>query len=69
MLGTIYTISPIDQLEKNIRGVFSDDPNITFEQGVELINITEDSDTVTITYKFDSGKATTANVSTSISLF
>jgi 2-polyprenyl-6-methoxyphenol hydroxylase-like FAD-dependent oxidoreductase len=39
--------------EKNVRSVFENDPNITLKQGVELVGISEDADSVTITYKDD----------------
>jgi 2-polyprenyl-6-methoxyphenol hydroxylase-like FAD-dependent oxidoreductase len=42
-------------VEKTIRSVFENDPNITFKQGVELVGITEDTDAVTITYHDESG--------------
>jgi hypothetical protein len=42
--------------EKNVRSVFENDLNITLKQGVELINISEDAESVTITYKDEDGK-------------
>ena len=41
--------------EKNIRSVFENDPNVTFTQGITLIDITEDADSVMITYQDESG--------------
>ena len=48
--------------EKNVRSVFENDPNITFSQGVELIGISEDADSVTISFKDDIGKVRTSKV-------
>jgi 2-polyprenyl-6-methoxyphenol hydroxylase-like FAD-dependent oxidoreductase len=42
--------------EKNVRSVFENDPNITLKQGVELVGISEDAESVTITYKDEEGK-------------
>ena len=44
--------------EKNIRSAFESDPNIVFRQGVEVAGITENADTVAITYKDENGKET-----------
>ena len=42
--------------EKNVRSVFENDPNVTLKQGVELVKISEDAESVTITYKDEAGK-------------
>jgi len=41
--------------ERNVRSVFENDPNVTLKQGVELVNISENAESVTITYKDESG--------------
>jgi hypothetical protein len=43
------------RIEKNIRSVFESNPNVTFKQGVELVNIEEDAENVTITYQDENG--------------
>jgi 2-polyprenyl-6-methoxyphenol hydroxylase-like FAD-dependent oxidoreductase len=42
--------------EKNVRSVFENDPNVTLKEGVELVNISEDPESVTITYRDESEK-------------
>jgi 2-polyprenyl-6-methoxyphenol hydroxylase-like FAD-dependent oxidoreductase len=44
--------------------VFENDPNVTFTQGVTLTNITEDTDSVTITYEDDTGTKKSSKVLT-----
>jgi hypothetical protein len=42
--------------EKNVRSVFENDPNVTLKEGVELVKISEDAESVIITYKDEAGK-------------
>jgi hypothetical protein len=54
--------------EKHIRSMFENEPNVTFTQGVTLTNITEDADSVTITYEDDTGTKKSSKVLTLLNL-
>jgi 2-polyprenyl-6-methoxyphenol hydroxylase-like FAD-dependent oxidoreductase len=61
-LCSVQLISTQLMTEKNIRSVFENDPNVTFTQGVTLIDIMEDADSVTITYQDESGTRKSSKV-------
>jgi len=56
--NSLCSVCPISHqlmTERNVRSVFENDPNVTLKQGVELVNISENAESVTITYKDESG--------------
>jgi hypothetical protein len=65
-LCSVHLISTPLMTEKNIRSVFENDPNVTFTEGVTLIDITEDIDSVTISYQDESGTKNSSKVIYSI---